>query len=454
LLVAASLSFAATAFGLNPTTTANDDSCDIALLPAATLLLPYFAVDVDPPVEETTLFSITNVTNVAQVVRVTLWTDLSYPVLSFNVFLTGYDVQSINLFDVIARGAIGNGAGTGSSTSHQGSYSDPNSDIDLTNCAALPGRMPIAFVERMQLAFSEGRIVGGASACDQVGGVHEHMVGYATIDVVGNCSTATPADPQYFTNDIRYDNVLIGDYQHISNGIRTDAQVSPLVHIRAVPEGGTPTSRLDDPDRYANRFANTFYGRFQTPATPTADARQPLPSRFAVRWVNGGPGEFETYLEIWRQSFTGRNIACNTLDDNWVLEVADSVVFDENENGEGIEHFGCSFECVGPEYPFLPSTSWNPVIPGSEIFPQVVLSNSSAGWLYLNLDDHNPENGAHQNWVVVSMRAQGRYSGDMDGAALGNGCSAPLDRSEASEDGSVIIGPSSNSDASNTEVEP
>ena len=33
--------------GLAPTTTNNDDSCDISVMPAATLLLPYFAVDIN-----------------------------------------------------------------------------------------------------------------------------------------------------------------------------------------------------------------------------------------------------------------------------------------------------------------------------------------------------------------------------------------------------------------------
>ena len=36
----------------------------------------------------------------------TLWTDWAYPMLTFNLFLTGYDMQSINLYDVFTRGAI------------------------------------------------------------------------------------------------------------------------------------------------------------------------------------------------------------------------------------------------------------------------------------------------------------------------------------------------------------
>ena len=52
-----------------PRTTDNDDTCDIAVMPSATLLLPYFEVDTDIPNGKTTIFSVTNVTNAASVIR-------------------------------------------------------------------------------------------------------------------------------------------------------------------------------------------------------------------------------------------------------------------------------------------------------------------------------------------------------------------------------------------------
>ena len=90
----------------------NDDSCDIGTAPAATLLLPYFEVDATRG-GRTTIFSVTNVSPYAQIAHVTLWTDWSFPVLDFNIFLTGYDVQPINLYDVIFNGFIGSASGTG-----------------------------------------------------------------------------------------------------------------------------------------------------------------------------------------------------------------------------------------------------------------------------------------------------------------------------------------------------
>ena len=55
------------------------------------------------------LFTITNVSPKDQIAHVTLWTDRAYPVVTFNVFLTGYDVQSINLYDVIVSGRVAPG---------------------------------------------------------------------------------------------------------------------------------------------------------------------------------------------------------------------------------------------------------------------------------------------------------------------------------------------------------
>src|SRR5947207_10817781 len=95
-------------FAAQPLTTNNYDSCDISATPAATLLLPYFEVDTVAPTGAgaTTLFTIVNTSRYPQIAHVTLWTDWAYPVLSFNVFLTGYDVQGFNLFDIIVRGFI------------------------------------------------------------------------------------------------------------------------------------------------------------------------------------------------------------------------------------------------------------------------------------------------------------------------------------------------------------
>jgi hypothetical protein len=69
-------------------------------VPAATLLLPHFEVDVDDPNGITTLLSINNASATAILAHVTLWTDQGIPTLAFDVYLTGFDVQTLNLRDV------------------------------------------------------------------------------------------------------------------------------------------------------------------------------------------------------------------------------------------------------------------------------------------------------------------------------------------------------------------
>ena len=77
--------------------------CTVDEVPAATLLLPYFEVDLGEPVGPRTLFSVNNASATAVLAHVVVWSDLSVPVLDFNIYLTGYDVQTINLRDVLAR---------------------------------------------------------------------------------------------------------------------------------------------------------------------------------------------------------------------------------------------------------------------------------------------------------------------------------------------------------------
>src|ERR1044072_8912683 len=83
---------------------ASAEICTIDDVPAATLLLPYFEVSLDQPAGwgKHTLFSINNASNVAAVAHVTLWTDQSIPTLDFDVYLTGYDVQTTALHALFA----------------------------------------------------------------------------------------------------------------------------------------------------------------------------------------------------------------------------------------------------------------------------------------------------------------------------------------------------------------
>ena len=396
LVVFLLLMLASPAFAFSPH---NDDSCDIGVAPAATLLLPFFEVDLDDPNGETTVFTITNVDARDRIARVTLWTVFAYPALTFDVALDGYGVQSINLYDVIGRGVL------------------------ARSCRDVPAPLPGEVVARLQRVFLEGI----ADDCDFVGYELDTAIGYATIDLVRNCSANSPMTHEYWTGDLAWDNVLIGDFEQIDSA-NDFAQGSPLVHIRAVPEGGTLAQRLAMP----SPFPRTFYARYQPAVAPGLDGRQPLPSVFAARWISDG-STMATHFKIWREGPTGREATCGTWRNN-VTEIVDVVRFDEAENA-----FGIWIETRTVPIPvqiFLPASSLIDVEDAS-IYPQPD-NEAVSGWMYFNLD--TPGGDATSNWVVASMRAAGRYSVDMDAAALGNGCSPPAERSRASE-GNGTIGP-------------
>ncbi|HVE70771.1 MAG TPA: hypothetical protein VNI54_05325 [Thermoanaerobaculia bacterium] len=398
--------------------TGNDDSCDIAQLPAATLLLPNFGVDVGHPEEENTLFTITNTGPRDQIARVTLWTDLGYPVLTFNIYLTGYDTQTINLFDVIAHGRL---PMTGFFTSPRGRHADPNRSLDLQGCGQLGGAVGTDLVVRMRDTFVDGfvRDFGGMPGCDAVGLQHDLAAGYATIDVVRNCNVRDATDPGYW-DDVAFDNVLIGDSRQV-DASRALAESSPMVHIRAV-EG-------------MNR---TFYSRYQTAAAPARDRRQPLPSRFAVRWIQGTASGYQTHYSVWREPVRRPPTACGSLDDN-ISQLTEIVRFDEDENWVGDVPL-CRVARCNDDFA-LPLTSRTSVADNS-LYPQMA-NGAPAGWMYINLDSGPEETLASQSWVSVWMRAGGRYSASFDAAAMGNGCSAEV-RASQHTTGTVVVGPSPN----------
>ncbi len=403
-----------------PSTTSNDDSCDIGVFPAATLLLPYFEVDLGSAAgQSTTVFSITNTGRLPQAVRVTLWTDYGYPAFTFPVYLTGYDQQVINLFDVIARGAIAPEDGTGSDVSPLGELSRnaegevlDNPGLNEASCRSLAVNLPSIFVQRIRQAFTLGRIPSTVidGGCENIGGAHAKAVGYATIDVVGSCDFTLPTQPSYFTSHIRYDNVLTGDYQQI-DGANDFAQGGPLVHIRAISGGSS--SRPQAPP-----FPRTFYGHLQPAASRTADRRQPLPSRFAARWIEGSGASFETFYKIWRGVDTAATATCAQYAANGQMPVMDIIRFDEEENLETLEDPPLS-NPPSQKDPRFPATSLLNVRQ-SESLPDNT-QGAVGGWMYFNL--HNRGEGpAAQAWVTASMRSEGRFSVDTDAISLGNGC--------------------------------
>jgi len=446
--------------GLLPTSTNNDDTCDIGVAPAATLLLPYFEVDFKSPAStaRTTLFTITNTADFPEIAHVVVWTDWSFPALDFNIFLTGYDVQGINLYDLFAKGVIAPGptAGTGGTSSNttvptnptsgsQPASNDANPNISsLAGCSNLPGSLPPAYVTDLQLLFTPGKSSGAGILCtSQVGGVHSNAIGYITIDVAPTCHTSLPNQGAYFSL-INFDNVLIGDYQDVNPNPATGnyAGGNPMVHIRAIPEGG-PAGSVP-----GTNLPYTFYDRYTSGIVPrTIDRRQPLPATFAARFIQGGTGAFNTNYKIWREGFTtGACSGAQAASLNSNIGIAEVVRFDEHENAT-VRGAGT---LISPPPPGAPGTFETSSLStaNTSYFPPSSTSGDLGGWMYLNLNNGGSFNYSvarvgfapagtstttrpSQNWVIIQMFAEGRYSVDFDAAWLGNGCSAATPPSTA-----------------------
>ncbi len=454
-MLVASLLLCGTAAAI-PSSINNDDSCDIKVGPAATLLLPYFEVDVSGNSGRTTLFTVTNVTRYPQIAHVTLWSDWAYPVMTFNLFLTGYDIQAINLADVLVRGTVAPPSGTSQATTPGAVSASGNPNLrSPLDCASNPGSVSTTLMAAVRAAFTIGVFrPPGAAACNTMGGVHFNAIGYATIDVVANCTSRIPLDPLYYSTDLLFDNVLIGDYQQI--GARpagtgpasaVDAAGNPMVHIRAVPEGGGAGSDVPTALPY------TFYDRYTPAANRTADRRQPLPSTFAARCIQGGTSAFWTNATIWRESLDGAGSSCSSYVNNSDLPIGESIRFDEHENPSGFRNDPICAPCA-PSPPTASATSSTNT--DSSTYPSLS-GTDVGGWLYLNLNNggslkysvtqdiggvrlptnrrtsltpigSTPTIGPRpsQNWVTVTMfgnAGSSRMTAEFDAAPLGNGCS-------------------------------
>jgi hypothetical protein len=379
----------------------------IDAVPAATLLVPYFEVDLNNPAGKTTLFSINNASATAVLAHVTLWSDLSVPTFAFNVYLTGYDVQTINVRDLL-NGTVPHTASAGQdpsgNISPKGTFSQ---DINFASCSGQlpPPQAPAEYVAHLHAAHTGGPSSFYGGLCSGVNHGDNIARGYITVDTVNNCTLRAAGQPGYFgaggTGDVTNQNVLWGDYFYL-DPVNNFASGDSVVHIEA--------SATNPETSTAGQY--TFYGRYVS--WNAADDREPLPTVFSTRFLNGGPFSGGTTLTTWRDPKVAQDpVACPANPSWYPLNQEQVVVFDEQEQ-----------PFIVPPPPFFPQ----PPIPELMPFPaaagsvQVGASSLpvpySFGWLYLNMNttvapagSNPPEDPAlAQAWVTTTHSAEGRYS--------------------------------------------
>jgi hypothetical protein len=391
--------------------------CTIDAVPAATLLLPYFEVDLNNPNGLTTLFSVNNASATAVLAHVTVWSDLSVPVLDFNIYLTGYDVQTINLRDILS-GAIPVTASDGQDPLDNISPQGPKSqDINFASCTGQlpPPALPASFIQHLQLALTGkaspvfGGLCSGRALGDNI------ARGYITVDTVNNCTLRLPSDIAYFTSDITFQNVLWGDYFYV-NSAQNFADGDTLVHVEA--------SLTDVATTTAGRY--TFYGRYV--GWSTLDHREPLGTTYAGRYVTGGTFSGGTSFVVWRDSKTNQNpFTCpaTTGRPSWFPLGQEGIdIFDETEQVN-----------TPSTFPFSPQPPQQGIIPFPAEAQRTLINGAdfpvpfTFGWLYLDLNttvsgNPNPpfDPAAAQAWVTVVMDASGRFSVGFSAIQLDSAC--------------------------------
>ena len=385
-------------------------------VPAATLLLPYFAVDTaGGGLGQNTLFAIKNASATAILAHVTVWSDQSVPVLDFDVYLTGYDVQTISLYDVLVLGNLPVTASAGQDPGDKISPKGPVSqDINFASCSSLPYTNPAisaSFRAHLQ-AWLQGKPSPSTGNC--AGSKHSDGIlrGYVTVDTVNACNLFFPSDSAFYTPFLTFQNVLWGDYIYI-NADQNFADGDTLPGLEACPVG-TPLATCFP-------LGHTFYGRYN--GATMVDRREALPTTMAGDYMNGGAFSGGTDFIIWREANAAASgYSCNLSGPpSWYpLGSTQIGLFDEQE------HPVTTQPCPSGD----PTCTTTILIPNEAQKTNVgtdLLAPFSAGWAYLNLQHSGlvyPDNFA-QMWLEVRMEANGRFSVGLNGVALDN-ANAPI----------------------------
>ena len=316
--------------------------CAFDAVPAATILFPFVTLDYNAPVSGvSTTFSITNVSSEAQVVHVTVWTDFSAAILDFNIILTGYDVISMNIRDILIAGQLpvtlyeahesneGIAANGPVSEGNQlnGSWVNPGMALPQPTSPTLLGRcdttnpshpglyetpIPPGFLGLFQGYLQISQTVDRLHSNDCVKPYADAYAlaptpfwaerdttyptnMYITADVVENCNKLFPDAPGYFAQEARFENVLIGDmfwtsiadrYSEASTAVMIEASMY-LAEVATLTAAGNPIS---------------FYHRYAQLIDGVSDYREPLPTAWAFRYIGAGMATIGTDIRVWKGS--------------------------------------------------------------------------------------------------------------------------------------------------------
>jgi hypothetical protein len=442
--------------------------CAFDAVPAATLLFPFVTLDYNDPLGGvSTTFTITNVSAEAQIVHVTVWSDISASILDFNILLTGYDVISMNIRDILVNGQLPvtkyeahsgsegvavNGPVSAANTLN-GAWLNPGLDqpqpttdlgtrCDTTN-SSYPGLyatpIPPGFLGLFQGYLQVSQTVDRFQSDDCVPPTYDNPYPltptpfwamrdttyptnmYITADVAERCNKLFPDVAGYFLNETREDNVLIGDvfwtsvadrYSEASNAVHIEADTE-LANVATIAPTGFPVS---------------FYHRYAVLNDSISDYREPLPTAWAFRYLGAGLTDLGTDIRVWKGSSAAlRTVDLERVGDNLTPSslVASNChaytyyAWDEDEMVTTVTTVPWSQPGGGSVVPNLLPLE-------TQAVPVDQFDTPGAfGWMLFVWPASNyPAGGTpddfYQTWMGVRYNAYTQWSAAMDAAVMGN----------------------------------
>ncbi len=389
-------------------------TCTIDQRPAATLLVPYFQVSVDPAAlnAKDTIVTIGNASSAPMIAHVNVYDRFSVIRLDFNVALTGFDIQSMRMSDIV-RGHLpvtldSHGEDV---CQRNGGAVYPNPDgflrVSPTGSTNVPatGLDNTAATTNYSGTYSD--IVSHLDVdCDGVAG--DLAIGYIVIDHANYCNLSDPTDANYYIDDaIGMENNLFGEIIFTSNVGLPTYGIS-TVNLEADTTLGTATQAWAN----GGLTARTFYARYIDLANETTctncgsgnsdtdlalsapwdegfgDQREPLGLRWAARWFDlTGSGIITTNFQVWR----GGNGTLDPTDCTVQEPIVTLTFWDEDE--QTVTAGVCPSPCTAPQYNFPEETQQRNILGFAH-------PAADAGWVQM---DFTGGSGVDQAWVGYSF---------------------------------------------------
>jgi hypothetical protein len=368
--------------GANPAVKAGRAGvCQIGPGLGSTLLVPYFEVDLTDINGPNTLISVNNGLANSTLTRLVVWSDWGIPTLAFDIYLEGFDVQTINVRSLFN----GNIPSTGDGADLSGFPYCGSLPPNHANPALTPGER-----EQLKTALTgqAGHIDGlcyGDSYGDQV------ARGYITVDVVDECSGLEGTGPVFTPANLAYPYFAEGGGS-AGIGIVDNRLWGDVVYVdftNNFAQGSEAVSLWADPDEFTTSNIFTFYGRHS--GYDGRDERVPLPYRWDQRFLNGGAFAGGADLIVFHlpNHSASSPISCGTTPVWWPL---DATIGSLDESGENYTSYAAtSFPNVTQR------TSIGTLAPPYDF-----------GWIQI-------DPGYEQMWVEPSLSAQGRLSAGFNG---------------------------------------